>query len=281
MSKLNILNKTVAVSAHNGLCAKLVEKVGFDAIWASGFEISATYGLTDSGILTLTEMVRIVRQMSEHTKLPIIVDCDEGYGGLHNIRRTAIKMKQAGASAICIEDNKFPKRHSFWAKGQKLISKEQHGNKVKLIKDINNNLLVVARTEALIRGLGIEEALRRVTYYDKCGADIILIHSRDKTGKEVKEIVKHWTSKTPLMTIPTKYPFMTTTELFNIGYNIVVWANHTLRLSLKAIEEGLKELKEKENAKDIEDRLGSLEGIYSLTGMEEMERIDKKYGGVK
>ena len=277
MNKLDLTKNIVGVSAHNGLTAKIVEKIGFDAIWASGFEISATLGLPDNGEITLTEMSNIVNQINEHCSLPIIVDCDEGYGGLHNAKRTAIEMQKAGASAICIEDNVFPKKHSFWAKGQKLATKEFHGSKIKIIKDYCPDLIVIARTEALIRGQGIEEAIKRTVYYKECGADVILIHSRDNTDKEAKEIIRNWKLDVPLMSIPTKFPFMTNKELFELGYKIVIWANHTLRLSLKAITEGLSELKTKDNAKDIEYKLGSLDDIYNLTEIKNMEEDEKKY----
>jgi len=279
MNKLNLSENIVAVSAHNSLCAKIIEKFGFDAIWVSGFEMSAVYGLADNGTITLTEMANEVRQISENTSLPLIVDCDEGYGQISNVKRMGLEMVKAGASVICIEDNLFPKKHSFWAKGQKLSSKESHGDKIKLLKDYYPELKVIGRTEALIRGFGFEEALERAYYYEKCGADLILLHSRDVTGKEALEIPKKWKGKTPLVSIPTKFPFMTTKELFDLNYKVVIWANHTLRLSLKAINDGLVLLKQKDNAYAIEKYLGSLEDIYSLTDVKTMEEIEKKYGG--
>src|SRR2546428_13045184 len=101
--------------AHDAPPAKLAEQAGFDAIWASGFGISAVRAVPDANILTLTETLEAVRRIVDAVGLPVIADCDNGYGNAINVMRTAGEFERAGAAGICIEDNEFPKRCSFYA----------------------------------------------------------------------------------------------------------------------------------------------------------------------
>jgi len=105
----------VLVAAHNGLSAKLVEEAGFDGIWASGFEISASYAIPDANILTMFENLNIAKVMNDRVKIPIIADCDNGYGNAINVMRTVEEYEKAGIAGICIEDNIFLKRCSFYS----------------------------------------------------------------------------------------------------------------------------------------------------------------------
>src|SRR5262245_40273356 len=105
----------LAAGAHDALSAKLAEEAGFDAIWASGFGISAVQAVPDANILTLTETLEAVRRIVHAVDIPVIADCDNGYGNAINVMRTAGEFERAGAAGICIEDNEFPKRCSFYA----------------------------------------------------------------------------------------------------------------------------------------------------------------------
>ena len=105
----------LAAGAHDALSAKLAEEAGFDAIWASGFGISAVQAVPDANILTMTETLDAVRRMCDAVTIPVVADCDNGYGNAINVMRTASEFERAGAAGICIEDNVFPKRCSFYA----------------------------------------------------------------------------------------------------------------------------------------------------------------------
>src|SRR2546428_1082210 len=107
----------LAAGAHDALSAKLAEQAGFDAIWASGFGISAVRAVPDANILTLTETLEAVRRIVDAVGLPVIADCDNGYGNAINVMRTAGEFERAGAAGICIEDKEFPQRGSFYARG--------------------------------------------------------------------------------------------------------------------------------------------------------------------
>ena len=121
----------LAAGAHDALSAKLAEEAGFDAIWASGFGISAVQALPDANILTLTETLDAVRRICDAVTIPVVADCDNGYGNAINVIRTASEFERAGAAGICIEDNEFPKRCSFYAGVRRdLVAAEEHARKV-------------------------------------------------------------------------------------------------------------------------------------------------------
>src|SRR5436305_2516955 len=170
----------LAAGAHDALSAKLAEQAGFDAIWASGFGISAVRAVPDANILTLTETLEAVRRIVDAVGIPVIADCDNGYGNAINVMRTAAEFERAGAAGICIEDNEFPKRCSFYAGVRReLVPAEEHARKIEAATTARRaaSFLVIARTEALIVGLGLDEALRRATAYARAGADAVLVHS--------------------------------------------------------------------------------------------------------
>src|SRR5437870_4403047 len=121
----------LAAGAHDALSAKLAEEAGFDAIWASGFGISAVQAVPDANILTLTETLEAVRRIVDAVGIPVIADCDNGYGNAINVMRTAGEFERAGAAGICIEDNEFPKRCSFYAGVRRdLVPVEEHARKI-------------------------------------------------------------------------------------------------------------------------------------------------------
>ena len=171
----------LAAGAHDALSAKLAEQAGFDAIWAGGFGISAVQAVPDANILTLTETLEAVRRIVDTVGIPVVADCDNGYGNAINVMRTAAEFERAGAAGICIEDNEFPKRCSFYAGVRRdLVPAEEHARKIEAATAARRDagFLVIARTEALIAGLGQEEALRRARAYADAGADAVLVHSK-------------------------------------------------------------------------------------------------------
>ena len=196
-----------AVGAHDALSAKLIQQAGFDAIWASGFGISASLKcVPDASFVTSTQQLEVERNMVEAISIPIIADCDTGYGNALNVMRTVNDHERAGVAAICIEDNVYPKRCSFYAGVRReLIAVEEHCGKIKAAKAAQTvpDFMVIARTEALIAGWGQEEALKRAEAYAQAGADAVLIHSKSPTFDELKAVAKAWSGRVPLVVVPT------------------------------------------------------------------------------
>lgn len=263
----------LVAGAHSPLSAKLVEEAGFDAIWASGFEISASQAVPDANILSFSENLDIARGIANASSLPVIADCDSGFGNAVNVIRTVREYEAAGIAGICIEDNIFPKRCSFYSGSRReLVSPEEHAGKIRACKAAQRdpNTFIIARTEALIAGWGQAEALKRAHMYADAGADAVLIHSKSKTLDELAEVSKQWTRKTPLVIVPTIFPEASATDCYQAGFSIVIFANHGLRASIKAMQDTLKELRRTERISDINDRLVPLKEVYRLVGVDEM-----------
>lgn len=272
--------KLVIVSAGDAITARLIEEAGFDGIWVSGFEVSARFGLVDNGCITMTEMLNATKTIVDATYLPVLVDVDNGYGGIHNFVRTVREFEKIGCAGICVEDNIFPKQNSLWGNKIPLLPMKEQGVKIRAGKEAQKTkeFMIVGRTEALIRGYGISEAIRRAEHYVKCGADMILIHSREQTGKEALGIPRYWNLKVPLVIVPTKFPSVLNKQLFDAGFSMVVLANQTERVKIRAIREALKIIKEQGCVFHIERELSAtLDDMRNLTPIKEMQEFEKKY----
>jgi phosphoenolpyruvate phosphomutase len=270
----------VVAGAHSGLSARLVEKAGFDAIWASGFEISAAHGVPDANILTQTETLAAAREIADATEIPVIADCDNGFGNAVNVIRTVRDYEAAGIAAICIEDNVFPKRCSFYeGVRRELAARDEHALKVKAAKEAQrtSEFAVIARTEALIAGWGLDEALSRAHAYADAGADMILVHSKQKTMDELKQFAAKWDRSTPLVAVPTIYKQTKVDDLYRNKYKLVIFANHALRASIKAMRETLAVLHEKQFAAAVDDRIVPLQEVYDLVGVPDLEKNEAVY----
>src|SRR3989338_5935201 len=155
------------MGAHDGLGAKLIEQHHFDGVWASGFEISTAHAVPDANLLTMTENLAAAQAMNDATSLPVVCDCDTGYGNAAKVMHMVRKYEAAGLAAVVIEDKVFPKVNSFIPGRQELASIEEFVGKIQAAKNAQQHLdfMVFARVEALIVGWGQEDALRRARAY--------------------------------------------------------------------------------------------------------------------
>jgi phosphoenolpyruvate phosphomutase len=242
----------------------------FDAIWASGFGISSTRALPDAGIITMTELLDAVTFMADACNIPVIADCDTGYGGPNNVAHLVRKFENAGIAGICIEDKTFPKENSLFKDGkQEMIAKKDFVAKLIAAKNAKKNpdFVVIGRTEALIADLGVEEALDRATAYEKAGADIIFVHSRKKNPDEIFEFYEKWKGKTPLMAVPTAFPTVALDELKSRGVQMVVFAHQTTLAAFAAISDVVKHMSEIKSLSDLSTKLASMDDLFKLQGM--------------
>jgi len=231
--------------AYDALSAKLVETNGFDAIWAGSFAISATHAVPDASILTMTEFFDSTKSMVDSCQIPVIADCDTGYGGPSNVRYLVKKYESAGIAGVSIEDKMFPKQNSLLENGkQELLPEKDFVGKIIAANDAkqNPNFLIIARVEALIAGLGMQEAIKRANAYEKAGADAILIHSKKKNPDEIFEFAKNWGGTIPLVVVPTTYDSVTTDQLESHSIKILIYANQTLRAAHFAMSSILKQI---------------------------------------
>jgi len=261
--------------AFDAMSAKLVELNNFDAVWAGSFAISATHALPDASILTMTEFLSAASNMADACSIPIIADCDTGFGGPSNVSHLVKKYENAGIAAICIEDKIFPKQNSLLEDGkQELLSEKDFVAKIIAAKTAKNdpNFMIIARIEALIAGHGIEEALKRATAYEIAGADAILIHSKKNTPDEVFEFCNTWNGNIPIIAIPTTYPTVTLDELKNNNVKMVIYANQSLRAAHWAMSEHLNQLSNVKSLSEVKTNLTSMEDIFHLQEMYEIKK---------
>ena len=264
--------------AFDSMSAKLVEINGFDAIWTGSFAISATHALPDASILTMTEFLNVSLNIVESCKIPVIADCDTGFGGPSNVSHTVKKFESAGVAAICIEDKIFPKQNSLLKNGKhKLISEKEFVAKILAAKEAksNKNFMIIARTEALIAELGMNEALQRATAYQNAGADAILIHSKKETPDEIFEFSESWEGEIPLVVVPTTYPTIEIDDLIKNKFKMIIYANQTLRVAYSAINNMLKEINDGKRISDIKQEMSSMEDIFELQKMYEIKNQEK------
>jgi len=265
--------------AFDAMSAKLVENSGFDAIWAGSFGISATHALPDASILTMTEFLNVASNMEEACNIPIIADCDTGFGGPSNVSHMVKKYEKVGIAAVCIEDKTFPKQNSFLENNkQELLSEKEFVAKIIAAKEAkeNSNFMIIGRTEALISGLGMKEAVKRANAYEKAGADAILIHSKQDSPEEIFEFSESWGGTLPLVVVPTSFPTVKIDELISHKIKMVIYANQTLRATHAIISKVLEQLKNSASISDLSIDMTSMQEIFQLQETYNIKKQEEK-----
>ena len=270
---------TVLMEAHDGLSARLVEEAGFQAIWASGLSISAALGVRDCNEASWTQVLEVLEFMADATTIPILLDGDTGYGNFNNVRRLVRKLEQRSIAGVCLEDKVFPKANSFVDGRQRLADKDEFCGKIRAAKDIQRDpdFVVVGRTEALIAGWGLEEALLRATAYAEAGADAILVHSKRQDAHEVTAFMEQWSMDTPVVVVPTKYPTTPINSLVELGITNVIFANQGLRTVVTALQANLRKLHDSFDLMSIENEIVPVEEIFRLQDMGELALAEARY----
>ncbi len=267
------------MEAHSGLSAKIVEEAGFAGIWASGLSISASLGLRDNNEASWTQVLDVLEFMADASTLPILVDGDTGYGNFNNVRRLVRKLGERGIAGVCFEDKLFPKTNSFLGERQLLADTEEFCGRIRAGKDAqtDGDFCIVARTEALISGHPMEEALRRAEAYHAAGADAVLVHSKRSDVSEIAAFMARWDGRCPVVVVPTMYYATPTATLGATGISTVIWANHLVRASITAMRETARVIAQSESLIDVEDRITSVREIFRLTGNDELEEASRRY----
>jgi phosphoenolpyruvate phosphomutase len=268
------------LEAHNGISAKIAEEAGFKAIWASGFSISAAMGVRDSNEASWTQVLDVLEFMNDAVSIPILMDGDTGYGNFNNVRRLIRKAEQRGIGGVCIEDKIFPKTTSLLGGAKQILADiDEFCGKIKAAKDTqaDDDFCVVARTEAFIAGLGIEEALKRADAYYRAGADALLIHSKLSVPDEILAFMKEWKNTCPVIIVPTKY-YTTPTEVFReSGISAVIWANHLIRSAVLYEKKIAEQIFKEQSLLNAENFIAPVSEIFRLQGYDELNEAEKRY----
>ena len=269
------------MATHSPLSAVLAEEAGFDGLWASGFELSALYGLPDMSLITMTQHLDMLRAIAARSSLPIVADIDTGYGNAINVVHAIREYERAGTAAIVIEDKTFPKVTSLAADGrQELLRIAEFQGKIAAAVATRQDpdFLVIARTEALIAGLGEPEALRRAAAYVEAGADMILIHSKKKTPGEIESFARAWKAAVPLVIVPNAYPELDAGRIKALGnIAMVIYGNYGIRAATTAMRDVFRRIIADGGVQNVHKDIVSVEEVFRLQGMDSVKDDEKRF----
>jgi phosphonopyruvate hydrolase len=279
LAKLDVRRPALAMAAHNPLAAKLAAAAGFDAIWGSGFELSASYAVPDANILSMGTHLQMMRAIGEVQEAPVIADIDTGFGNAVNVAYAVPRYVAAGVAAVVMEDKTFPKDSSLRAGGrQELVPVSEFQGKIEAAKAAARGALVVARTEALIAGLGQKEALRRGGAYVEAGADAVLIHSKQKTPDEILSFCRAWPWYVPLVLVPTSYPKLSFADVATLGkVGLIICGNHAIRAAVAAMQSTFRRILAEGGIAGVESDIASVVEVFALQGDTKMRELENRY----
>lgn len=262
--------------AHNALGGVLAQQAGFEAVWSSSLEVSAARCLPDASILTMTEYLESAVHMQRALQIPVVADCDTGYGGTMNVAHMVREFEDNGITAVCMEDKLFPKMNSFVGEGQSLLGTPAFAAKVSTAKAVQSteDFFVIARTEALISGLGVDEALGRCHAYCDAGADAVLIHSKAPTNAQVLEFLAAWDGRRPVVVVPTTYPDWHVDEATRAGVSVIIYANQGLRAIVSSLRKTYEAIYRTGDSTEVEDLIVPVGEIFELQHLKEWQKLD-------
>ena len=268
------------LEAHTGLTGLIVEKthiekdgkrIEFDGIWESSLTDSTSKGKPDTELVDFSSRFSTIEEILEVTTKPIIVDGDTG-GRIEHFKFRVKTLERLGVSAVIIEDKVGAKRNSLFGTEveqtqdeiENFCNKISEGKKVQ----VSSDFMIIARVESLILNEGMKNALKRAEAYISAGADGIMIHSKEKDGKEIVEFCnkyRKFKTSAPLIVVPSTYHHMTEAELQNLGVNVVIYANHLLRAAYPTMVNTAKSILEYGRAKEAsEDYCMPIKEILTL-----------------
>ena len=230
-------------------------------------------------------MIKIdtISKISDRIDIPILVDADEGGPSSINTIRMVREYEKAGASAMCFEDNPSPKRCSFYGMKQSLEIPELMCGKIRAAveKRLNKDVSIITRTEVLIQGHGQDVEMERARMYNDSGCDAFLIHSKSKTPDEVLKFADAYHKaglRAPLVCVPTTYNTVSNDTLFDAGISLAIYANYSVRASVKAITDIFKKMKKGGSLSAANDDIVSMETIFDLIRVDQMKKNQERYG---
>lgn len=266
----------VLSGAHDALSARLAEQAGFDGVWASSFGISlASRCVPDVDLVTMSETLDIVRNMVSAVEIPVVADCNSGFGNVVNVMHMIRDFERAGVAGVCIEDNAYPKVCSLYDRNHRdLASREEMAGKIRAAVSarVDPEFVIIARVESLIAGRGIDSALRRAQAYADAGADAVVVHA--KSFGPLQEFLALWDGRCPLVAIPTLYNQVSLAELERHGYRMAIFPNQAIRAAVQAMRLTLKTLRETGVGSSVDHLtapLGEISELVNLRAVEEAE----------
>ncbi|WP_415303551.1 isocitrate lyase/PEP mutase family protein [Candidatus Pelagibacter sp. Uisw_090] len=266
----------VMPGCYDALSAKLIEREELNAGFMSGFAVSSTkLGMPDTGLISFSEMAEQVRNICNVTSIPIIFDGDTGYGNAVNVYRTVRGFADAGAAAIMIEDQKWPKKCGH-TKGKDVVEVDEANSRIKAAVDAskmnNKDILVMARTDA-IATRGLDDAIKRMQKFSELGADILFVEAI-KSKEDMKRVIKEVPGHHMINLIEDgETPLLEMNELEDIGFKIAVFPLTLMSASVKTMQESLKNMKNK----TYNTNVSKFSDLRDIVGFNEYYEIEDKY----
>ncbi|KGX91229.1 methylisocitrate lyase [Pontibacillus marinus] len=260
--------------AHDAMSGLVAKQAGFECLYLSGAAYTASRGLPDVGLIHSEEVAERARDIIRATNLPLLVDIDNGFGGVLNTARTVKEMEEAGVAAIQIEDQDMPKKCGH-LNGKKLISAEEMVSKIQTIKKIAPSIIIIARTDSKAVE-GVDSALDRMKKYEEAGADAIFPEAFE-SDEEFEKVSRELGA--PLLANMTEFgktPYYSAEQFESFGYSMVIYPVSSLRVAAKAYEMLYGELMEKGTQKDILDRMQTRKELYETIGLDDYEALDEQ-----
>ena len=265
-----IMDKGVVMApgAFNALVAKAAKTAGFEAVYISGGATANVAGYPDIGLITLTEMCRTIREITDASGLPVIADADTGYGEVESCVRTVVEYERAGAAALHIEDQVFPKRCGH-LDGKELISATDMADKVSAMAKhkLSSDFVIIARTDAR-HVTDFADAVKRANLYREAGADMIFPEGL-QSETEFKDFAK--ASPGYLLANMTEFgktPDISAAAFGQLGYSLVIYPLSMMRLAMGEVTRGLASLKQHGSVKEVLPRMQTRKDLYALLGYE-------------
>jgi phosphoenolpyruvate phosphomutase len=225
----------LGVGVHDAFTARLVERAGYDVVWLGSLEVSARYGLADANLVTSTEMAAVTAEVRAACRLPIYVDADNGYGSDPSAVRATRLLEVAGASAMCVEDNAFPKQNSLLTGHRSLLDPEAFAARLAAVVKARDRMSVIARTEALVAGFGVEDAVQRLRRYADVGVDALFVQVNRDCRDQLEPVLDRIRGLLPVVLAPTVLPEVPVERFAEHGAVTVLYANLVIRTIAAAL----------------------------------------------
>jgi 2-methylisocitrate lyase-like PEP mutase family enzyme len=265
----------VAMGAHDPLTALIAQRAGFDALYHGGYAVAAHHhGLPDIGIVGLAEMVESLRRVTGVSATPVMADCDTGYGDVPSVKRVVMEMEAAGAAAVQIEDQVFPKRCGH-LDGKRVIPSDDMVAKIRAAAAARRSpeTLIIARTDSL-QPLGLDEAIDRCNTYAEAGADLLFVDA-PRTVEQLAEIARRVDAPSLAnMSETGRTPALSAGELQELGYRVVIFPATQTWTIAHAVETVCREVRQHGTTRGFADRLMPFEELNELLGISRWEAVE-------
>lgn len=285
-NRLSASEILIAPGVYDGLTATLAAQAGFEALYLSGAAVAYTrLGRPDIGLTSVSEMADTMGLIRDRVDLPVIIDADTGFGNALNAQRTMRLYERAGANALQVEDQTFPKRCGH-LRDKSLIPPSEMAGKIAAMADAraSDDTLIIARTDA-IAVEGFEAAIDRAEAYVSAGADVLFIEA-PRSGTELQAVASHFKGRIPLLANMVEggaTPIQSAVDLEGLGYSIVIFPGGIVRALAKTAEAYYQSLQEHGSNKPFADRMHDFEGLNTKIGTADMLAAGKRYedGGTR